>query len=53
MDNDHLVALLKSLSANDTAVIKQGEKKLKPFLKRPESIPALLRQVRNFTWNRV
>ena len=44
-DATQLEALLLSLSANDTAIIRQGEKQLKPFLKKPESLPALIQQV--------
>lgn len=41
-----LSSILSMLSANDTNVIKQGEKQLKAFNKRPEFIVALLQQIR-------
>eukprot|EP01041_Mallomonas_annulata_P011769 gene11769-24669_t len=44
-DPVQLEGLLASLSANDTTTIRQGEKLLKPFLKKAESLPALLHQV--------
>ena len=37
-----LVNVLTMLSANDTNIVKQGEKALKPILKQPMCLPALL-----------
>jgi Importin-beta N-terminal domain len=42
-----LTTVLNMLSVGDTDVIKQGEQLLKPFLKNPGCIPALLGQVQS------
>jgi hypothetical protein len=44
-DPSQLEYLLSTLTANDTAVIRKGEKTLKTYLKKTECIPALLNQV--------
>ena len=41
----NLEHVLSSLGANDTTVIRQAEKQLKPFLKKPVSVLALINQV--------
>lgn len=42
-----LVAVISSLCANDTAVIRKAEKALKPFTKKVESIPMLINLVQS------
>jgi len=44
-DPNSLTNVLKMLSANDTATIKEGERLLKPFLKNPPCIASLLNQL--------
>lgn len=43
---ENLLAVLHSLSANDTATIKKAEKALKPFLKQPASAVHLIQVLR-------
>lgn len=40
-----LVAVLSSLNANDTAIIRKAEKALKPFMKTLACVPALMQQL--------
>jgi len=44
-DPIQLQTTLLSLSANNTATIRAGENALKPFLKTPACLPALINQV--------
>jgi len=44
-DPEQLAAVLSMLCVSDTIQIKQGEKMLKPFLKKPECILALIHQI--------
>lgn len=43
---ENLLAVLQSLSANDTATIKKAEKALKPFMKSPASAVPLIQVLR-------
>lgn len=45
-DPNNLTNVLKMLSANNTETVRQGEKILKPFAKKPDSIIHLLQQLR-------
>jgi hypothetical protein len=46
VDTAALTHVLNMLSMNDTKVVTEGEKLLKPFLKQPTCIPALINQIR-------
>lgn len=48
-DPNVLVAVLTSLTQNDTAVIRQAEKALKPFTKTVACIPAFITQLQNLS----
>jgi hypothetical protein len=46
VDPAALTHVLGMLSMNDTKVVSEGEKMLKPFLKQPTCIPSLINQIR-------